>query len=280
MGMTGLDEHFTGPLDPRWRQDTPGGGELRQRDSVLRLSLAGATTRGYSNAQLDDYSGLPGRRFLWRPPLRLEVRARASHPAHPPAAPADAPTVAQRYLRGTAGFGFWNSFLTLAGGLPRLPEAVWFLAASPPADMALVPGLAGRGWKAQVVHAQRWDALVAGVPAAGAVAWARVTGRERLAARLVRRVAGAHEAQLETDLCEWHDYAIDWRREQARFWVDGVLTLVAPDPPPGPLGFVAWIDNQYAIATPRGQLRFGLVASGPEWLELDSVRITPLSRER
>ena len=45
---------------------------------------------------------------------------------------------------------------------------------------------------------------------------------------------------------------------------------------PGPLGFVAWVDNQYAIATPRGELRFGTIASEREWLELDYIRIQPL----
>ena len=56
----------------------------------------------------------------------------------------------------------------------------------------------------------------------------------------------------------------------------GAEVFRAPNPPAGPLGFVAWIDNQYAIATPRGQLHFGTLNSGPEWLELDSISITPL----
>ena len=59
-------------------------------------------------------------------------------------------------------------------------------------------------------------------------------------------------------------------------WVDDSLVLRIPQPPKRPLGFVAWLDNQYAIATPRGTLRFGTVASGPQWFELDSVRIEPL----
>ena len=51
---------------------------------------------------------------------------------------------------------------------------------------------------------------------------------------------------------------------------------MAPNPPPGPLGFVAWIDNQYAVATPRGELRFGALTCGPQWLELASLSIEPL----
>jgi hypothetical protein len=92
----------------------------------------------------------------------------------------------------------------------------------------------------------------------------------------VRRVSGAAEAPLAVDLRVWHEYVIEWRREWARFYVDGAEVLSVPEPPGGPLGFVAWIDNQYAVATPRGAFRFGTLASGPEWVELEYVRITPL----
>src|SRR5262249_15828810 len=128
----------------------------------------------------------------------------------------------------------------------------------------------------QVVHAQRWGALAAGIPVLGAVAWARISGRERSAARWVHRLTGAHEMLLPVALTEWHDYALEWRREEARFWVDGALMLVAPNPPHGSLGFVAWIDNQYAVATPRGTLRFGTLDAGAQWLALDWLRVVPL----
>ncbi len=283
-----IEEDFDaadGALDTRWRRTCPGGGRLEMAHSSLRFVLPGAQRGHYGDAQIDDYSGLPSSQFPWRPPLRLEVRARASHPVHPTSAPAGvgagqglvAETGEQQYLRGTAGFGFWNYPFTLSGAVTRLPDAVWFFAASPPSNMALVPGVPGWGWKAQVVHAHRWQSLVAGVPALGSVAWARLSGREDAAARWVQRVSGAKEAPLDaTDLREWHEYALEWRREKARFWVDGALVLVAPEPPEGPLGFVAWIDNQYAVATPRGAFRFGTLDSGPEWLEIDRLRVMPL----
>lgn len=280
MSVHGLDEEFVGELGPRWTRTTPGGGTLSVAGPALRLALpAGARAGCYSDAQIDDYDHLPPKRFPWRPPLRMVVRARASHPAHPLSAVADGATDAdgpQRYLRGTAGFGFWNYPFSLSGAVLRLPEAVWFFAASPPSNMALVPGAPGWGWKAQVVHAQRWGAVGWGVAAAPAVLWARLTGREGLAGQLVRRVSGAAEAPLATDLSVWHEYVIEWRRERARFVVDGEEVLDVPDPPGGPLGFVAWIDNQYAVATPRGAFRFGTLASGPEWVELEYVRIVPL----
>jgi hypothetical protein len=81
---------------------------------------------------------------------------------------------------------------------------------------------------------------------------------------------------LTCSLTGWHDYRIDWGPEAAVFTVDGAEVLCAPDPPRGPLGFVAWVDNQYAVATPEGRFGFGLVATAePQWLELESVSITP-----
>lgn len=268
-----IDDDFDGALDARWTTTLAGGGTLTVASSALRLALPGATGRRYADAQIDDYAGTSLSRFPWRPPLRLDVRARASHTLLTTTASTGAAPLS---LRGTAGFGFWNAPLTMAGGMPRLPDAVWFFAASPPSNMALVSGLPGCGWKAQVVHAHRWQSLVAGVPALGTIAWARLTGRDRAAVSWVRRVTGAHETLLDVSLTEWHDYSLEWHPECARFWVDQREVLAAPQPPAGPLGFVAWIDNQYAVATPRGAFRFGLLDTGPQWLELDHLRITPL----
>lgn len=247
-------------------------------ESGLRLALARVSASRYSNAQIDDYSGRRASRYPWRPPLRLRVRARASHAAHPVTGGAG-----EGWLRGTLGFGFWNAPLTLAGGGVRLPEALWFFGASPPSNMALTVGGVGYGWKAQVVHAQRPGALVSAPPLALAALWARISGDAHAAAEWMERMTGAHEATLDpthADLRQWHDYTLDWLPDRARFTVDGREALVAPNPPQGPLGFVAWIDNQYAIATPRGELRFGALDSEPQWLELASLSIEPLGQAR
>ncbi len=278
MNNATVDDDFDdGALDPRWTRVCPGGGTLVESGSALRLELPGAAPGRYSDAQIDDYDNLPPSRYLWRPPLRMEVRARASHSAHPaPLAgtlPVPVPDEPQQYLRGTIGFGFWNYPFSLSGRVLRLPDAVWFFGASPPSNMALVPGIPGWGWKAQVVHSHRLRALAAAVPTAPAMLWARLTGRQATAARWVQRVSGAAEAPLAESLAEWHSYTLEWLPEVARFAVDGAEVLVVPDPPRGPLGFVAWIDNQYAVATPRGALGFGTLDSGSEWLELDWLRI-------
>ena len=134
-----MQDHFEGEPSSHWTRWLQGAGRLEPGGSTIRLVTQDARAGDYSDAQLDDYHGLPRRKWPWQPPLKMQVRARASHSS----------------LVGTAGFGFWNDPFTLTGGINALPEAVWFFYASPPSDMALVPGVPGWGWKAAIVHAAR-----------------------------------------------------------------------------------------------------------------------------
>ncbi|HEY0752471.1 MAG TPA: hypothetical protein VGD98_00715 [Ktedonobacteraceae bacterium] len=264
-------EDFRQPLSKRWTQTTIGGGALTSEDAILRLSLAETLADHYSDAQIDDYGKLARVNFPWRPPLRMEVEARASLPA------ADTnSTTASAVLRGTAGFGFWNYPFSVRGDILMLPEAVWFFYASPPSNMALVPGLPGWGWKAQVVHAMRPGALLSTPPMVLSTALAVLSGKTAPAARWMQRLSGAHEALLQTELTTWHRYTLEWHAQEALFSVDGELVLRAPNPPVRPLGFVAWLDNQFAVATPRGVLRFGSVKTGAQWCEISQLRIESL----
>lgn len=262
-------DDFTESLNPYWSQTCIGTGTLDCAASALRMSIPHAKIGESSDAQIDDYAGRTGTNFPWQPPLRMEVRARSSHPA----ATAQSSVESRNILRGTAGFGFWNYPFTVRGDILMLPEALWFFYASPPSNMALVPDVPGWGWKAQVIHSMRAGALAATAPMALTAAWARLTGETRPAARWLQRLSGASEALLNVALEEWHTYRIEWEQNKATFWVDGLLVHTVLHPPARPLGFVAWLDNQYAVATPRGVLRFGTVASGPQWFELDSVKI-------
>jgi hypothetical protein len=70
---------------------------------------------------------------------------------------------------------------------------------------------------------------------------------------------------------------LQWRTDRADFWVDQTHVLTAPTPPAGPLGFVAWIDNQYAVVNGRGPIRFGVMETGaPQSLELEGLSIRQL----
>jgi hypothetical protein len=51
----------------------------------------------------------------------------------------------------------------------------------------------------------------------------------------------------------------------------------APYAPDGPLGFIAWIDNQYAVVTPQGRFGHGLLPlDEPQWLALSQVTMEPI----
>jgi hypothetical protein len=257
--------------EQQWTQTCIGGGYLSISNSVLRMGFASAQQGRYTDAQIDDYGERARSAFPWRPPLRMEVCARSSLPA----ATLTTMSGSSNFLHGTAGFGFWNYPFSVRGDILTLPEAIWFFYASPPSDMTLVPDSVGWGWKAQVVHSLRADVFAAVLPTALATGWARWTGQTRPAVRWLQRLSGTHEVLLSVDMTTWHTYALEWRKETATFWIDSTLVLHVPQPPMRPLGFVAWLDNQYAMATPQGVLHFGTVASGPQWFELDSVRIEP-----
>jgi hypothetical protein len=261
------EQGFT--LHPRWTQTCIGGGSLALIDTTLRMQLAHTPAGQYADAQIDDYGKLPRSQFPWHPPLRMEIRARASHPA----ATSQNSVQDSTHLRGTAGFGFWNYPFSVRGDIFMLPEAIWFFYAAPPSNMALVPGVPGWGWKAQVIHTMRAEALTALIPTAFATTWGWINRDSRPAARWLQRLSGAQEALLDLAMTSWHTYTLDWQQDMVRFWVDGEEVLHAANPPTRALGFVAWLDNQFAIATPQGLLRFGSTPTDPQWFEIADLSI-------
>jgi hypothetical protein len=240
------------------------GGRVSTSGRRIHLEVP-AIERGYTDAQVDDYAGLGRRHFPWRPPLRLTLTARASSPR-----PA-----------GTLGFGFWNdpfSFSLGQGGaarrLPAPPQALWFFYGSPPNDMRFIPEMPAHGWKASSLRSPSVPSLVL-APAAGvAAALAQIRFLRRPVMEAALGTVAASEAIVEARLDDWQRYELTWDEHQARFQVDDEEILVAPDPPSGPLGFVAWIDNQYAIASPEGGFRFGVLpTSSSQWLEIQELKI-------
>jgi hypothetical protein len=254
-------ENFTSELDPRWRTFNRGSGTLERTADTLCFVNRDADSGTYSNAQIDDYQGLLRRRFPWRPPLTLTVRVRFSH--------------SQAELCGTAGFGFWNDpFMMTGRRFPTLPRAIWFFFASSPSNMKLDLRTPGSGWKAATVDAKRWPFLLLLPTAPLAVPLMNVRRIYRGLWPLGQRAIGVSEALLDVEMRDWHTYVIEWGEERARFRVDGELALDCDTPPGGPLGFVMWLDNQYAVVTPWGRFRFGLLdAPGWQWMEVDVLDI-------
>ncbi|NIV36294.1 MAG: hypothetical protein GWN58_44665 [Anaerolineae bacterium] len=278
--MNTVDEDFSEKLGPHWRRYVVGKGGLEPTDSTLRFVISNATSRQYSDAQLDDYRGLPRRRFLWRPPLRLTVRACFSHPAGngltgPAPSEGERPNVG---LRGTAGFGFWNDpFLMTGARVPTLPRALWFFYGSPPSNMKLDLHTPGHGWKAATVDALRPAALLLTPLAPLAVPLMNLRPLYRALWPPIQRALHVREAAIPADMTQWHTYSLDWGLARAHFSVDGEPVLEDAPSPRGPLGFVMWLDNQYMVVTPWGRLGWGLLdVPGRQWMEVERLTIEPV----
>jgi hypothetical protein len=236
-----------------------GTGQIEQIDSIMRLTLPNASRETYADAQLDDYAGRSRRSFPHRPPARFAIRARFSSDA----------------IIGTAGFGLWNHPFAPGSGRPALPRALWFFYASPPSNMQLALDVPGRGWKAAVIDATKPSALLLLPFAPIALVLNQSLKMYRRLWPFVQRNLSIAEESLPTEwMPDWHDYAIDWEMNRARMRVDERVVLETERPPHGSMGFVMWIDNQYAIVTPQGRLKFGLLdALQPQWLEIKTSEV-------
>lgn len=246
------------PLD--WRPTITGAAGLVRTEHGLRFLNLPEPGRRYANAQLDTYAGRARARFRASPPLTMHVRARFSHPA--------------AFMRGTAGFGFWNDPFMMSGvRRPSLPAACWFFLAGAPSDMALAMDVPGFGWKAATIDARRMGfyALAPGAPLAMLLMRSRTLYRRLWP--LAQRVMGVNEALVDVDITNWHDYTMSWQPDAVHFAVDGVPVLHATPAPRGPLGGVIWLDNQYMVVRPTGAIGHGLVERGEvQWMDVE-IRI-------
>lgn len=229
-------------LHPRWIVTQIGAGTVRESQGSLILRVAGGCA-GYSNAQITDYV-YERLNFTWKPPLKLTVTAWTTGDP-----------------LGTAGFGFWNHpFSPDLKRPPHLPRAIWWFFGSPPNDMRLAAGVPGSGWKAAMLDATRPSALLLAPFALPSILLMRVPALYARLWGVIQRGLRVSEHLLDPALLrERHTYALDWRRDGAAFSIDGRTIHETPFAPVGKTGFVAWIDNQYAVVTPQGRFGFGII---------------------
>jgi hypothetical protein len=244
-----------------WNTFVTGESALEPTPGGIRLVREGGFASHYANAQIDDYQRLSRRDFLWRPPLRLSLRARFSHPAG--------------QLLGTAGFGFWNDpFMMTGPRRPALPRAIWFFFSSPPSNMKLDLHTPGSGWKAATIDALRWPFFALLPTAPLAVPLMNIGWLYRTCWPIGQRAINVSEAPVPASMTDWHTYLLEWGQKSARFVVDGDVVLACNTPPRGPLGFVLWLDNQYMVMTPWGRFGHGLLdAPQSQWLEVEVLEI-------
>jgi hypothetical protein len=224
----------------------------------LRFVVEAASETELANAEIGDYRDRARHRLPWCSPLRMAIRARFSHQA--------------AELGGTSGFGFWNNPFDLeSGDVSAPPNALWFFCASARSDMVTAPGVPGNGFRAEMINSgtmPRWLMAIVN-------RLLQLSGLTPLLYRLAQTRVKAAAIRLDgTNMKDWHDYALLWNRSEAVFSVDGREVLRVSEPPRVPLGFVAWMDNQLAIARPDGEFRLGREAvPGQQWLELAQVEI-------
>ena len=245
----------------KWLASEAGVGEVLLRGGEVRLSIPPAGMDCYHDAQISDYRAAQPR-FGNRPPLRLSLLARA-----------------EGAIRGTAGFGFWNQVFVPGSRRFRLPQAIWFFFGSPPNDIALARDVPGQGWKAATINARGWRfyCLLPFAPL-GFLALRGKTLYQKLWP-IGQRAIGVREKLLDPLLLrDFHSYAIDWRADRVVFSVDDEIALCSERAPSAALGFIAWVDNQYAIVTPQGRFGWGLLdCPQPQRLILRDITITSLA---
>ncbi len=225
-----------------WHVTELGKGRVRLDDVGFSLNLPAGPSARYHDAQISDYAKRAD--FRNAPPRRLSLRARA-----------------EGEIKGTAGFGFWNHAFMPSQRSYRLPQAIWFFFASRESEIALAQGRPGSGWKAATFNARNWRFLTL-LPLAplGFLLMRNALLYNSLWRPIGQRALGISEAPLDSSLLnDWRRYCIDWRADGATFSVDGAVVLEAEHVARGKLGFIAWIDNQYAIVTPQGRFGWGLL---------------------
>lgn len=242
---------------------TFGSGQVRQADDGVTLSIRDCPPNGYADAQIYDYAGRKRANYPCKPPIRLSVRAYASHPVEA--------------MRGTLGFGFWNQPFMPGQVWPRLPRYAWFFFGGPPHNMTFALNAPGHGWKSATAD---FNSLGFKLLAPLAPLGFLLMHSQRLYNALwplAQRAIRAAEQTLAVDLTNPREYSLDWLPNRVIWRIDGQQVFEAPYSPRPPLGFIAWIDNQYAIITPQGNLSFGVVeVTGEQWLKLESLQLVEL----
>jgi len=250
----------------RFRRLEINGGVV-ETGATLRLRLP-PVEEGYSDAQIDDYSGRRRSNYPWLPGTSLQLQARFSTPLDE--------------LLGTAGFGFWNAPMSEPGQMmPALPQSTWFFYASPPNDLPLPVTGRGGGWFVSTLDASTREAVMM-APLAPAIILLNNFDRFRSVIwPKIRRWLGISFLQIDSDMTAWHHYRLDWALDGCRFFIDGEPILQTNHSPSGRLGFVSWIDNRWMIARPSGRFQWGfLPIEREQWLEIDQLKIKPIESLR
>lgn len=236
---------------------TTPNASVDKTESGYLLKIPAGDASAYRFAQIDDYFGLPRRKFPHHS-LTLSLRARTS--AFP--------------LPGTWGFGLWNDPFGMSLGfggrrwqLPALPNAAWFFGASQENHLSFSDKPAN-GFLAQNFRSPKFHPLL--------ILTGLVFPFSRKATRkLLGRIIDEDSSTLSVDITQWHSYRLEWSQRGVAWYVDEVPAFESSASPNPPLGLVIWIDNQFASFTPDGKIGFGVLENPePAWLEISNLNLS------
>lgn len=237
-------------------QNKTPNSDIEKINGGWRLKIQRGDASQYRDAQLDDYSRLPRRKFP-RHSVTMSLRARASSASIP----------------GTWGFGLWNDPFGLSLGfggnpfrLPALPNAVWFFHASPQNYLSFRDDKPAQGFLAQSFRSPAFHPLLM-------MAGIALPFSKKITRKLLSKVIKEDSANLNMDVTKWHTYKFTWNKNHVAFWVDDICALESAVSPKSPLGIIIWLDNQYAAFTPDGKIAAGILSNEKNWLEITDLKI-------
>ncbi|MEY2817757.1 MAG: hypothetical protein RL275_1220 [Chloroflexota bacterium] len=239
---------------PLKARTTPEASITKTEKGYL-MKIPAGDSYAYRFAQIDDYFGLPRRKFPHHA-LTLSLRARTSSSTIP----------------GTWGFGLWNDPFGMSLGfganrfrLPTLPNAAWFFGASPENHLSFsdkpAQGFLAQSFRSPIFHTSL-------LPAGMLLPFSAKTTR-----RMLSKVIAEDSSALGVDVTQWHSYKLEWSESRVAWYVDEVQVSESPVSPNPPLGLVIWIDNQFAAFKPDGKIGFGVLEGGEEWLEIEGLKL-------
>jgi hypothetical protein len=236
------------------KESATQNAKVEKINNGWRLGIGRGDATRYRDAQLDDYARLPRNKFPHRS-LTLSLRAHASSDSIP----------------GTWGFGLWNDPFGMSFGfggnpfhLPALPNAVWFFHASPNNYLSFRDDKPAQGFLAQTFKSPKIHPLL--IPAGLAFPFSRKATR-----KLLSKVIDEDGINLKVDSTQWHSYQLEWSQSRVAWRVDDVQVFESSVSPNPPLGFIIWIDNQYAAFTPEGKISAGVLANEENWIEVEDM---------
>ncbi|MBK6794705.1 MAG: family 16 glycosylhydrolase [Anaerolineales bacterium] len=232
---------------------TTPNASIEKTEKGYLMKIPAGDSSAYRFAQIDDYFGLPRKKFPHHS-LTLSLRARVSSLAIP----------------GTWGFGVWNDPFGMSLGfganrfrLPILPNAAWFFGASQENYLSFSDKPA-QGFLAQSFCSPKFHPSL--IPAGLVLPFSPKTTRHMLS-----KVVLEDSSVLEVDVTQWHVYKLEWSSNRVVWYVDEAPVFESPISPHPPLGLVIWIDNQYAAFDPKGKVAFGVLEGNEEWMEIEDL---------